>query len=111
MNRDKLNLFPKSIFRNKRADIASIILNLAKGDQNVAKEYQRNRQARIEEAKKNPDEFEVINEEDTISFLNDELNVHYEDLAPEQRAHVKLIVYKQAHENQLARILSSKAGK
>ena len=107
MNKDKLNLFPKSIFRNKRADIASIILNLAKGDQNVANEYIKNRKDIIEASKKDSDEYDVINDEDTINFLNDELGVRYEDLMPEQRAHVKLIVYKQAHENQLARLLAA----
>jgi len=111
MNKDKLSLFPKSIFRNKRADIAGIILNLAKGDQNVAREYQKNRQARIEASKKDSDEYDIINDEDTINFLNDELNVRYEDLLPEQRAHVKLIVYKQAHENQLARLVANNSSK
>lgn len=63
-------MFPKCIFKSKRADIANIILELAKGNKEVLQEYQKTKKQKLEMAKDNPNEFLLLfSKEDIAEYL------------------------------------------
>jgi hypothetical protein len=103
VNRDKLYLFPKTIFKSKRTDIANLILGLAKGNKEALIEYQKNKEERLQAAEEESSEFEEISDENFEEYLQNEFGIdkldNY-DAGTQDR--LKMNYFCQRHDQKLA---------
>jgi len=97
-----LHLFPKSIFRSKRADVAQVILSLARDDRSIIDEYLITKQIRLLEAKGNRLDFEELPYEELEEFLEKDLNMKLSDLESITRDRAIIVYYTQIQEKLLA---------
>lgn len=75
-----------------------MILGLAKGNKDILQEYCKNRQQRLEAARKDPDEFEEIVEEDLADFLQKEFSINLHEFPGMTRDRLKLTYFLQLQE-------------
>lgn len=103
MNRDKLYLFPKTIFKAKRADIANLILNLAKGNKQALTEYRKTKEERLQAAQEESSAFDEISDENFEEYLQNEFGIdkidNY-DAGTQDR--LKMNYFCQRHDQKLA---------
>ena len=69
MNRNRLNLFPKSIIVPKRQQIKRIIGGLAEGNKLILQEYLKERSVIFQECKNKLEEYEQIDEDKFWKYM------------------------------------------
>lgn len=96
-----MHLFPRSIFKSKREDIANMILGLARGHKSVLTEYLQNKEQKMLEAASDPNEFDEIAEEDIKKLLSEENQKTLDSFPAAHRDRVKLMCLVQMNEAKL----------
>ncbi len=89
------------MFQMKRADVAEIILSLAKEDTSIVSEYLTHKKINSEEARNNPNEFDAFGSEELEEFLQNELNMKLDELDAKTRDRAVIMYYTQLQEQRL----------
>lgn len=102
-DRNKLDLFPRSIFKSKRTDIKNLILAIAAGDKSALADYPRKKQQKLEAAMDMPDNFITINDNDFKTYLRTKFDADVQELDSKTRDRAKLGFLIQSHEQRLSK--------
>jgi len=97
-DRDRLHVFPKCLFEQKRSQIRNLILELSKGNKQAVQDYLQERTKMIELAQNKEDEFESIDQEQFESYLFETYQTTVNQIDARNRDKAKLAHFLQLQE-------------